>query len=115
MADADLEATYRLFTWRITSNYVPHWDFERMKDEIESFDDWCRVYSRWGARHRDLGDEALAEGDAAAAGRPPPPDGPARGPVRGRAAPGFPPPGGGRRAPAAGRARARRRLHEGRA
>ena len=69
MADADLEATYRLFTWRITSNYVPHWDFERMKDEIESFDDWCRVYSRWGARHRDLGDEALAEGDAAAAGR----------------------------------------------
>src|SRR5918999_886485 len=68
MADADLEATYRLFTWRITSNYVPHWDFERMKDEIESFDDWCRVYSRWGARHRDLGDEALAEGDAAAAG-----------------------------------------------
>jgi dienelactone hydrolase len=69
MADADLEATYRLFTWRITSNYVPHWDFERMKAEIESFDDWCRVYSRWGARHRDLGDEALAEGDAAAAGR----------------------------------------------
>jgi dienelactone hydrolase len=69
MADADLEATYRLFTWRITSNYVPHWDFERMKDEIESFDDWCRVYSRWGARHRDLGDEALAEGDPAAAGR----------------------------------------------
>jgi dienelactone hydrolase len=69
MADSDLEATYRLFTWRITSNYVPHWDFERMKDEIESFDDWCRVYSRWGARHRDLGDEALAEGDASAAGR----------------------------------------------
>ncbi len=68
MADADLEATYRLFTWRITSNYVPHWDFEQMKDEIETFDDWCRVYSRWGARHRDLGDEALAEGDAAAAG-----------------------------------------------
>lgn len=68
MADADLEAMYRLFTWRITSNYVPHWDFEQMKREIESFDDWCRVYSDWGARHRRLGDEALGAGDAGTAG-----------------------------------------------
>jgi dienelactone hydrolase len=67
MADRDLEAMYRLFTWRITSNYVPHWDFERMKDEIESWDDWCRVYRAWGRRHRDLGDEATAAGDARAA------------------------------------------------
>jgi hypothetical protein len=68
MADADLEAMYRLFTWRITSNYVPHWDFERMKGEIETYDDWCRVFSDWGARHRRLGDEALADGDSRAAG-----------------------------------------------
>jgi pimeloyl-ACP methyl ester carboxylesterase len=68
VADADLEAMYRLFTWRITSNYVPHWDFERMKEEIGSFDDWCRVYSEWGARHRELGDEALAQCDPGAAG-----------------------------------------------
>ena len=59
---------YRLFTWRITSNYVPHWDFERMKEEIESWDDWCRVYSAWGRRHRELGDEATAAGDRCAAG-----------------------------------------------
>lgn len=68
MADADLEAMYRLFTWRITSNYVPHWDFEQMKREIETFDDWCRVYSDWGGRHRRLGDQALGAGDAGAAG-----------------------------------------------
>lgn len=68
MADRDLEAMYRLFTWRITSNYVPHWDFERMRDEIESWDDWCRVYSEWGRRHRDLGDEAVEADDRRAAG-----------------------------------------------
>lgn len=68
MPDRDLEAMYRLFTWRITSNYVPHWDFERMRDEIESYDDWCRVYSAWGAKHRALGDEAAAAGDGGAAG-----------------------------------------------
>jgi pimeloyl-ACP methyl ester carboxylesterase len=68
MADADLEAMYRLFTWRITSNYVPHWDFERMKGEIESWDGWCRVYSAWGGRHRDLGDDAVRAGDSRAAG-----------------------------------------------
>jgi pimeloyl-ACP methyl ester carboxylesterase len=68
VADPDLEAMYRLFTWRITSNYVPHWDFERMKEEIESWDDWCRVYSEWGRRHRELGDEAAAAGDGGAAG-----------------------------------------------
>jgi dienelactone hydrolase len=68
MPDRDLEAMYRLFTWRITSNYVPHWDFERMREEIETFDDWCRVYSAWGARHRELGDEAAGAGDGRAAG-----------------------------------------------
>jgi dienelactone hydrolase len=68
VADADLEAMYRLFTWRITSNYVPHWDFERMKEEIGGFDDWCRVYSEWGGRHRELGDEALRQSDPGAAG-----------------------------------------------
>jgi pimeloyl-ACP methyl ester carboxylesterase len=68
MADRDLEAMYRLFTWRITSNYVPHWDFERMKEEIEGWDDWCRVFSAWGGRHRMLGDEAVTAGDSRAAG-----------------------------------------------
>jgi 2,6-dihydroxypseudooxynicotine hydrolase len=69
MADRDLEAMYRLFSWRITSNYVPHWDFERMREEIETWDDWCRVYSRWGRRHRELGDGAGDAGDRRAAGQ----------------------------------------------
>jgi dienelactone hydrolase len=68
MADPDLEAMYRLFRWRITSNHVPDWDFERMREEIETFDDWCRVYSARAAGHRRLGDEALAAGDERTAG-----------------------------------------------
>ncbi len=68
MADRDLEAMYRLFTWRITSNYVPHWDFERMREEIGSWADWCRVYRAWARGHRELGDAAVAAGDGRAAG-----------------------------------------------
>jgi dienelactone hydrolase len=66
--ETDLEAMYRLFTWRITSNYVPHWDFARMKDEIAEWDEWCSVWSRYAARHGELGRAALADGDGRAAG-----------------------------------------------
>jgi dienelactone hydrolase len=69
VADRDLDAMYRLFTWRITSNLVPHWDFERMREEIVAFDDWCRVYSARAASHRELGDVALSAEDRRAAGR----------------------------------------------
>jgi dipeptidyl aminopeptidase/acylaminoacyl peptidase len=68
VADPELEAMYRLFTWRITSNYVPHWDFERMREEIGGWDDWCRVYSAWGRGHRALGDQAVTAGDVRSAG-----------------------------------------------
>jgi hypothetical protein len=67
-AESDLEAIYRLFTWRITSNYVPHWDFEQMKAEIGDWDEWCRVWSSYAARHAALGKGALTDGDGRAAG-----------------------------------------------
>jgi dienelactone hydrolase len=66
--ETDLEAMYRLFTWRITSNYVPHWDFAHLKAEIAEWDEWCGVWSRYAARHADLGRAALADGDGRAAG-----------------------------------------------
>ena len=66
--ETDLEAMYRLFTWRITSNYVPHWDFARMTDEIAEWDEWCGVWCRYAARHGELGRAALEDGDARAAG-----------------------------------------------
>ena len=66
--DPDLEAMYRLFTWRITSNYVPHWDFAQMKAEIGEWDEWCGVWSRYAARHAELGRAVAAEGDGRAAG-----------------------------------------------
>ncbi|HEX8854059.1 MAG TPA: alpha/beta fold hydrolase [Thermoleophilaceae bacterium] len=66
--ETDLEAMYRLFSWRITSNYVPHWDFAQMKAEISEWDEWCRVWSRYASRHAGLGDAAAADGDERAAG-----------------------------------------------
>jgi dienelactone hydrolase len=66
--ETDLEAMYRLFTWRITSNYVPHWDFAQIRAEIGEWDEWCGVWSRYAARHAELGRVAAADGDGRAAG-----------------------------------------------
>jgi dienelactone hydrolase len=63
----DVEVMFRLFRWRMTSNYVPEWDLERIREELESFDDWCRVFSSWANRHRALGDAAVEAGDDRAA------------------------------------------------
>jgi len=66
--DRDLEAMYRLFTWRITSNHVPHWDFEQITREIGAWADWCGVWRHWARRHSGLGQAAFEAGDDRAAG-----------------------------------------------
>lgn len=66
MADERLEYVTAAFTWRITAS-VPPWDFTQIVEELQSYDDWCRVWSRWAARHEALGDEAASSetaGDA---------------------------------------------------
>ncbi|MGH9064501.1 MAG: alpha/beta hydrolase family protein [Acidimicrobiales bacterium] len=67
-ADEQLEAMYRRFTWRITSNYVPSWEWEQIKKEIEGYASWCRTWSRWAEAHRRRGDEAWAAGSTQTAG-----------------------------------------------
>src|SRR5215510_245529 len=51
---------YRRFTWRILSNYVTPWEFERLKGQITDFEQWCARWSAHAARHVTRGDEALA-------------------------------------------------------
>jgi 2,6-dihydroxypseudooxynicotine hydrolase len=46
---------------RFTTNGVTVSDFERIRAELTGWDDWCRVWSRVGAEHEQLGREALAE------------------------------------------------------
>ena len=55
-----LDSMYRLFTWRIAS-HVPYWDFEQIRREVTSWDDWLPTWRRWAERHVTLGDEALEQ------------------------------------------------------
>jgi 2,6-dihydroxypseudooxynicotine hydrolase len=58
---------YRLFTWRIAS-HVPHWDWEQIRTEVRTWDDWLPTWVSWAERHVALGDEALALGRRLTAG-----------------------------------------------
>lgn len=58
---------YRLFSWRIAS-HVPYWDFEQIRQEVRTWDDWLPTWRRWAERHVALGDEALARGRRLTAG-----------------------------------------------
>ncbi len=62
-----LESMDRLFRWRIAS-HVPYWDFERIRAEVQSWEDWLPTWCRWAERHVALGDEALARGRRLTAG-----------------------------------------------
>jgi 2,6-dihydroxypseudooxynicotine hydrolase len=64
LAEDPLDYVLKAFTWRITAS-VPAWDFAQIVGELQSYDDWCRVWSRWAARHEARGDAA---GSPAAAG-----------------------------------------------
>ena len=60
--DERLVSMYRRFTWRILSNYVTPWEFERLKGQITGYEQWCARWSAHAARHVTRGDEALAAG-----------------------------------------------------
>jgi dienelactone hydrolase len=66
--DGRLESMYRRFTWRILSNYVTPWEFERLKAQITDYEQWCAAWSAHAAAHVARGDEALAAGHTITAG-----------------------------------------------
>ncbi|MGH9103491.1 MAG: alpha/beta hydrolase family protein [Acidimicrobiales bacterium] len=63
-----LEAMFRRFTWRITSNYVSPWELEELKGEIGRYEEWCSAWSARAADHARRGDEARAAGRRRSAG-----------------------------------------------
>jgi pimeloyl-ACP methyl ester carboxylesterase len=66
VAEDPLAYVLKAFTWRITAS-VPPWDFTQVVAELDSYDDWCRVWSHWAARHEARGDAAATSetaGDA---------------------------------------------------
>lgn len=66
--DERLESMYRRFTWRILSNSVSPWEFEKLKNEITDYEQWCSKWSALAAEHESRGDAALAEGHTITAG-----------------------------------------------
>jgi len=68
VTDQFVEYAIRAFTWRITSNYVSPWEFEQIRGQIETWDQWLPVWSRWAEKHLGDGDAALESGRLLTAG-----------------------------------------------
>ena len=68
MADRNTQVALERFTWRMLSQYVAPWDFERLKKNIQTWDQWCVEWSKEAKRYADRADKALAEGNRATAG-----------------------------------------------
>jgi 2,6-dihydroxypseudooxynicotine hydrolase len=66
--DDRLESMYRRFTWRILSNSVSPWEFEKLRESITDYEQWCEQWSAKAAEHAARGDEALSLGRARSAG-----------------------------------------------
>lgn len=66
--DTRLESMYRRFSWRIMSNSVSPWEFEKLKEEITDYEQWCSKWSERAAEHVARGDEAAAAGRKISAG-----------------------------------------------
>src|SRR4029079_9528429 len=62
MADRNTQVALERFTWRMLSQYVSPWEFERIKEKIQSWDQWCEEWSRAARKHSDIADQALAKG-----------------------------------------------------
>jgi 2,6-dihydroxypseudooxynicotine hydrolase len=60
MADRNTQVALERFTWRMLSQYVSPWEFERIKEKIQSWDQWCEEWSKAARKHADIADTALA-------------------------------------------------------
>ena len=60
--DDRLESMYRRFTWRILSNYVTPFEFDRQQRTIGDYEQWCGSWLALAAEHGQRGDVAAAGG-----------------------------------------------------
>ena len=68
MADRNTQVALERFTSRMLSQYVSPWEFERIKEKIQSWDQWCEEWSKAARKHADIADKALAKGHKLTAG-----------------------------------------------
>ena len=62
MGDRDVEVTFERFTWRILSQYVTPWELERLRQEIQTWDQWYDAWEKASRRHADIAEAATAAG-----------------------------------------------------
>lgn len=63
MADRDVEVTFERFTWRFLSQYVTAWELDRLRDEIQTWEQWFDAWERASRRHADIAEAASAAGN----------------------------------------------------
>ncbi|MGZ5383725.1 MAG: alpha/beta hydrolase family protein [Acidimicrobiia bacterium] len=68
MADRDVEVTFERFTWRILSQFVSPWELDRLRAEIQTWDQWFDAWARAAGRHVEIADKAAEEGHVLTAG-----------------------------------------------
>ncbi|HEX9923029.1 MAG TPA: prolyl oligopeptidase family serine peptidase [Anaerolineae bacterium] len=60
--DRQIQEAFHHWMPRFMASTVDYSDLQRMITKMESWDDWCRVWSEMGAEHEALAEEALAKG-----------------------------------------------------
>jgi hypothetical protein len=68
MADRNVTVALDRFTWRMLSQYVSPWEFEQLKQKIQTWDQWCEEWCKAAHKHADIADKALAAGNRVTAG-----------------------------------------------
>ncbi len=68
MADRDVDVTFERFKWRFLSQYVTPWELDRLRQDIQTWDQWFERWSEAADRHIDIGDRAMAGGHDRTAG-----------------------------------------------
>jgi 2,6-dihydroxypseudooxynicotine hydrolase len=53
---------------RFLAKGLDRYDLQNLRDEIETWDEWCEAFATVGEEHAELGREAAAEGNATSAG-----------------------------------------------
>lgn len=66
--DDRLESMYRRFTWRVLSNYVTPFEFDRQQRGITDYEHWCDSWLALAAEHGERGERAVAAGRRVTAG-----------------------------------------------
>ena len=60
MSDKQVQEAFYHWMPRFMANNVDYNDLQRIMQKLESWDDWCRVWSEMGAEHEALAEEAVA-------------------------------------------------------